>query len=51
MVRWSLRGFTRWALSYVPALLPGRGKRNLDPFSQSALLDVPQRKAEPGVGM
>jgi glycosyltransferase involved in cell wall biosynthesis len=50
-VRRSLRGFTLWALSYVPALLPGRGQRGQDPFSQPALLDVPRRKTEPGVGM
>ncbi|HTD65671.1 MAG TPA: glycosyltransferase, partial [Candidatus Limnocylindria bacterium] len=48
-VRWSLRGFALWALSYAPALLPGRGHRESSPFSRPALLSVPQAKAGPGV--
>jgi glycosyltransferase involved in cell wall biosynthesis len=50
-LRCTLRGLILYALSYIPALLPGRGEslRSAESVLHPALLNGPQRKTEPGI--
>lgn len=47
-VQWSLRSLALYALSYTPALLPGRhaAMRTTDPFSKPMLVNLPPGKTE-----